>query len=322
MRDVTTSDAGAVEWSVAIFSARETLETLQASVAAAVVAAGDRRTMVDVLINGNKQLAARMAGAGVEPYAGAAVTVRIWNISLSDKANAWNQYIERIWPGSHVAFFVDGYARVAPDAFDRLSGRLDQASPALAAAAVPSTGRTAGEFRTRMLKASQLHGSLYALKRDTVERLRSSGVKMPLGMYRVDAFLSSAISFNFDPQTWEWDDDRIAVVDDATWSRTAGSPWRPGDVIGHVRRACYQGMGRLEEHALRDHLVVRGESATRLPLGPTELIRTWARRYPWHALALLARHPGALRALADVLWRRDWSEDAMRPSLLQRVHAG
>ncbi len=308
---------GAAEWSVALFSAREDSETLRASVMAAVTAAGNRRAVVDVLINGNGRLAAAMAGVTTAWTAGTSTSVRIWNIALSDKANAWNQYIERIWPGSRVAFFVDGYARVAPDAFDRLSARLEAAPPALAAAAVPSIGRSAGESRARMLKASQLHGSLYALRGSTVERLRARGVKMPLGMYRVDAWLSSALNFNFDPGASAWREDRITVVSDATWTRRPGSLWRPEDVIGHVRRACYQAMGRFEEHALRDYLVVRGESATRLPLEPTELIRSWARRYPWRALALLARHPGALRALADVLWRRDWSEDARRPSLLR-----
>jgi hypothetical protein len=322
MTNVTAHGTGQPEWSVAIFSAREDATTLHASLKAAVVAVGATRSVVDVLINGNDRLAAAMAGAGVSWARAPAVCVRIWNISLSDKANAWNQYVEHIWPGSRAAFFVDGYASVAPDAFQRLSTSLDHAGPALAAAAVPSIGRSASELRTRMLKASQLHGSLYALKGSTVERLRTHGVKMPLGMYRVDAWLSSALNFNFDPGASDWNDDRITVVTDATWTRRAGSPWRPGDIVGHVRRACYQGMGRFEERALRDHLVVRGEAATRLPLKPAELVRSWARRNPWHAMALLARHPGALRALADVLWRRDWSEDAMRPSLLRRLHAG
>jgi hypothetical protein len=34
--------------------------------------------------------------------------VRLWSIEVSDKAHVSNQYVHHIWPGSEIAYFVDG----------------------------------------------------------------------------------------------------------------------------------------------------------------------------------------------------------------------
>jgi hypothetical protein len=52
-----------------------------------------------------------------DAFAGRNGSLRIWSITVGDKAFAWNEYLHRIWPASAMTFFIDGYAEVRSDAF-------------------------------------------------------------------------------------------------------------------------------------------------------------------------------------------------------------
>src|SRR5687767_5391865 len=93
-------------WSIAIVSSRENISTLADSLVAAIAAAQGRDCVIDVVVNGNRSLA-ELASHHVGGLARtkSAITVRIWNVALGDKAHAFNEYIHRIWPNSRIAFF-------------------------------------------------------------------------------------------------------------------------------------------------------------------------------------------------------------------------
>lgn len=300
---------------MAILSAREELETLLTTLDASLAALSGQDAVVDVLVNGHGGVA-RTLGETLQQRGGAPakVTVRVWALPLRDKANAWNTYVHQIWPGSACTFFVDGYASVQPDAFTRLDARLAQAAEAVAAAAVPTVGRSAPQVRAWMLEASQIHGSLYAVRGEAIQRMRTTGFRLPLGFYRTDALLGTLFNFNLDPPAHPWDERGIVVAADATWTMRVSSLWRVGDLGAQTARVFRQAVGRFEEAAIKEHLYDRRRSPLEIPSRPMALVDTWMRRHPASALRLLARHPLALVRLALVRWRTDWRlrEDAPR----------
>lgn len=164
-------------WAVAIFAARETPAVLAATVRAAIAACAGRRATIDVLIHGNPALAEHFAGLA-PTLASDACTLRIWSIAAPDKAHTWNEYVYRIWEngnGGSTAFFIDGYARVKPDALAAIDRRLAAAPDATGATGVPSCGRSAARLREQMLREGGIHGNLYAVTGDGMRAITWTG---------------------------------------------------------------------------------------------------------------------------------------------------
>jgi hypothetical protein len=314
----SAADSRHYHWSAVILSSRDDAETLCSSIEAARAAASGERAIIDVMVNGNPRLAAQVTAgleSGRSSRSGLAA-VRVWSLRLRDKANAWNQYVHTVWPGAEIAFFIDGYARVWPDALARLSDRLRESRRALAAAAVPTAGRSADSLRARMIKEPQINGSLYALRGATLDALRQSGARMPLGLYRQDGLLGSALAFGLDPARHAWTPDRIAVVPEASWSRRVASPWNTRDLLGRFDRMTRQALGVFEARAIREHLVHRERSLADLPTTNAGFIASWMRRHRAEALRTLCLHPLSLTVLAELCRRRDWSLGRCPPVLV------
>ncbi|MEO8482749.1 MAG: hypothetical protein ABI634_11100 [Acidobacteriota bacterium] len=286
-------------WSVVILSSREDVETLASSIDAARAAVAGRHVVIDVMVNGNARLAEQIAARFAAPASAssASATIRVWSLVMPDKANAWNQYVHHVWPGASVTFFVDGYASANVDALDRLADALDSSKRALAAAAVPSVGRSAAALRDLMMKEPQINGSLYALRGETVRALRSEAVRMPIGLYRQDGLLGSALMFGLDPVAHPWDPDHIVVASGASWTRRVESVWNVRDLANNLDRMKRQALGRFEALAIREHFVDLKLAPSRLPETNAAFLSSWMRRHAAKALTTIARYPFALPAL-------------------------
>ncbi|MEQ1731523.1 MAG: hypothetical protein ABL982_24390, partial [Vicinamibacterales bacterium] len=258
----------------------------------------------------------RPPGARPTAASGSPADIRVWDLALRDKANAWNQYVHDIWPDADRTFFVDGYISVAPDALGQLSTSLDNSPDALAAAALPSVGRSAEELRAWFLRAPQIHGSLYALRGETLDRLRRERFRVPLGLYRIDSLIGSSVNFNFSPATDGWNTQRIAVNAAATWRQRVGSPWNYSDLRTALLRTTRQAFGRLEELAIRDHLERQQASPMRLPHTSQMFVWQWMRRHPLAAIRTVAGRPLALIGCAQNYRRKDWPLQSAPPRLL------
>lgn len=314
------SDHQSPTWAVAIFAARETIHTLERTLSA-IIDAAHELTTVDVLVNGNAELAgnaARLVRAKFAVGAAPRTMVRVWSIRQGDKAHAFNQYVHSIWPGSRLTFFVDGYVRVDVDAFDLLAEALAPESEFLGASATPGTGRTARELRKNMLERGGLHGNLYALRESTMVALREMQYKLPLGLYRTDSTLGATLFYNLDPAQYNWEPHRrIFVHPRATWSVDEKNPWKFSDISGQAKRIVRQGQGILENLAVRDLYWVQKAPPNTLPRTAAELVLHWAASNPDHLKRLMLRHPLLVGfALRKLKTPRDWSLAETPPELL------
>jgi hypothetical protein len=308
-------------WSIAILSSREDAETLSATIKAAIAASCDKKTVIDVVINGNSDLGEKigkrvsaMGQRGQKP-----VVLRVWDIGLADKAHAWNTFAHRIWPGSDIAYFIDGYAQVMPNALELLEAGLKSNAMALGATGVPTMGRSAETLRQNMVRNGGIHGNLYAVRGDVMMELRNSRFRLPLGLYRTDPLLGAAINFGLDPVGNAWDPRRILVVPEATWFVRVASAWRTKDLKSHWMKMVRQAWGRLENSAVREHMAVRRKPPQDLPETARDLVLAWINSHPSRAAWLNLRHPLCLLAVIKARRRRDWSQRNNPPGLIASI---
>ncbi len=317
------SKAGQFQWSAAIVSARETIATLAASVDAAIRASSGVSTKIDVIVNGNRRLAEEAADYAQSLTAvSSPVTLCVWSIKTGDKANALNRYIHEIFSGSEIAFFVDGYAQVAPDAFRLMAAGLAACPEALAVSGVPTVGRSARAQAQQMVREGGGHGTLNALRGTVCLRLREINFLLPLGLYRVDGLLFAVLAFNLDPACNSWDLSRLLVDPLATWSFRPLSFWRLSDLRAHVKRLLRQSQGILENQAVRQLLAIERKPVAALPHSASELVNSWLADSPAGARSTLLRHPLCLVAARRLRQPQNWSQDSLSPVMLTQVILG
>jgi hypothetical protein len=306
------------KWAVAVFSSRESVSQLLNAMASCRTACGTSSAVIDVVINGNVGLATALStelgGGALGANAGA--SIRVWNISLGDKSHAWNTYTHEIWPSGSVTYFVDGYVEVYEHSFERLSTALATHPHARAATGIPTMGRSADRQTRFQIEISGIHGNLYALSREAVLKIRESGFRLPLGLYRTDPTLESCLKFDFDPSAHAWNKHRVVVVTDATWRRRVSSPWRIADWVAHWRRMIRQAQGDVEQQALKTFFVIDKKRPSELPETAEELLRQWIGRFPsrWRRMALAK--PLRLFAIRRACQPRDWAQVGIPPRLI------
>ena len=308
-------------WAVAIIAARETLDTLARTIRAAEEASAGKDAIIDVLVNGNPDLA-REAGAWVRASARGSASVRVWFIARGDKAHAWNEYVHRIWPAGRTAFFLDGYAQPKPDGLTRLEASLAQDANVLGATGVPSSGRSAPSLRERMVRDGGFHGNMHAISADAMMQLCVAGVRLPLGLYRTDSLIGAILLFRLDPSSHQWDRRRIVVNPEATWNISETTGLSLKNAVGQFKRRLRQAQGDLENRAVRDHLSVRRAPVNAMPKTARELVLAWIDANPGEAKHLYMRNPFRLYAANKQRAPQDWTAADRAPEMVCEVKHG
>lgn len=279
---------------LAITAARESVATLTDVVQAAIVAAGPN-SCIDVLVNGNRELATAL-GAALEknrPEAEAGSALNVWHLEFGDKAQTLNVIFHALKRNADLYYFLDGYARPNHDAFSWLEQALNDDPCALAATGVPSLGRSASRQRVAMQTSGGLHGNLFVLSPKAMNEIRLREFRLPIGLYRVDSLIGAVLNFSFDPATHPWTPARIVVVPEASWSFTPLSIWKLGDLQTQLKRVWRQTGGALENMAIKDHLARQHRPPEALPNSVQELVLGW-----WHG----ENRPSFIQRLTHPTW--------------------
>lgn len=294
------SSSTLANWAIVVFASRESLDLLSRTVKAAQISAQDKAG-IDVIVNGNTPLAVALANQlRSQELTSAVAPVRVWAVTVGDKANAWSQYIQHIWSGEEIAFFIDGYVRLNPDAVKLLGDEVAARSKVLGGTGVPSMGRSAKVMRAHMSPGSGFHGNFCCIKGATIEQLRQRRIALPFGLYRVDALMGALLMLALNPAGDVWATSRIFVHPDASWQTDPKHWWRVDDIRAQIKRVFRQSRGILENLAIRDHLNVRKQPPESLPATASELVLDWVRRCPEESNAALKRNPLARRALVEI----------------------
>ena len=222
-------------WAVAIFAHNEE-RNIERCLDSVLAAGEGRRLECFVLANGCTDRTTDI----VARYAARSPAVRLVQIDVGDKANAWNEYVHRLAPAATVHFFVDGDCCVGAGALGELARSLAEHPFASLAAALPATGRHLAAARRAVVDGHELMGNLYAMRGDFVDRLRSTGVRLPVGLIGDDSLVGALAKWDLDA-TRPWNVDRIVVAESASFSFESLSPWHFRDLrIYFTRRIRYR----------------------------------------------------------------------------------
>jgi glycosyltransferase involved in cell wall biosynthesis len=246
----------------------------------------DARFQVFVMANGCTDATESI----VLSYAMRCPQVHLVSIPLGDKCNAWNVFIHETvpthCPDRDVYFFMDGDARAVPGSFSAMARALKQDAYANAASAAPASGRNAERDREGLLRAHGLVANLYALRRSFVERLRGTGVRLPLKLEGDDGLLGALIKWDLEPERQGFDRSRIVPCPDAGFEFESLSPLRLADWSGYWKRSVRYGRRRYEFQLLATVLKSKGVSG--LPKDITQLYgRAGALSLRWDGLHTL-----------------------------------
>jgi hypothetical protein len=308
-------------WTIAIFSARETVATLLRCIHATVAACEGGNATIEVLVNGNRSLADATQHSIDTMTVPDGITVRLWFITFGDKAHAWNQYLHDIWEGSDTTYFIDGYAEVQSDALRLIHDGLAVHQDALGATGVPTCGRTAATLRASLLADGGIHGNLYALRGSTMKALREAGFRLPLGIYRTDPLIGAVLMYRLDPANNKWDSKRVLVQDGATWHVDPVVWWHRKHLVANIKRKIRQSQGTLENLAAREHLTLKRLAPAALPETVNEFVANWLSADTGRASKLFLRQPLAYYAARQLEKPRDWRNTDKAPERLAATGA-
>lgn len=193
----------------------------------------------------------------VTEYARSHPEVTLVSIQMPDKCNAWNVYIHEIVPRfqvkGNIYFFMDGDCRACPGALSALTRQLDAHPEALAAGALPATGRSMRRDRRAMLHERAIVANLYALRGSFVRDLDAKHVRIPLGLEGDDGLIGALVKWNLDPRQ-EWIDARIVPCPDAGFAFESMAWTRPEDWRKYWRRRVRYGRRSYEFELLGPRL--------------------------------------------------------------------
>ena len=312
------------KWAVVIFAARESSGVLIKTLKAAANSVGPSG-QIELVVNGNPSLAREIVSrilflqnassqdASPIPILKLqlfSVPVNVWEVEFGDKANAWNQYIHSIWCGERLAFFVDGYVVLNPNAIAEL-GQITLGDPyAIAGTGVPTQGGSAKAVRDELLERGGLHGNFCCLKGATMQEMKSRNIRLPLALYRVDSLMGALLGLGFDPERQEWQKERIAIAKEASWTTGRWSWSNINDVKSQFKRLLRQFRGGFEKRAFRHYLEVQKGSPEMLPESSPQMVTNYlrSRQFGWLAIRLyLLFNPFERVNMPDQLPRLKWS---------------
>lgn len=281
------------EWSIAIFAARETpaevLLTLKKAVAAATQA-----SVIDIVVNGNQPLLDALLAdrQTLQSCLSSQVTLRLWRVAFGNKAHAWNQYVEIIWPGTRIAFFVDGYVQVQADNLQRLAESLTASHTALAASGFPMSGRTSRDIQAALQAHGGLHGNLFAIRQTAMQALRQRKIRLPLGLYGFDTVLGGFLGYGLNPQEHAWDlKRRVTTEAGVHWLVREKHWWNPDDLRTQMKRILNNALRALVRKATTYYLRDQKRLPETLPSTIEAYVMEWAASNRGELRKLLLRTP-------------------------------
>ncbi|WP_394789576.1 glycosyltransferase [Rhodoferax sp.] len=223
--------------SVAVFAHNEAAH-IAANLRSIAAAAEGVALDVVVLANGCSDRSASI----VRELAWASGRLRVVEVAVADKANAWNVYVhdiaaEQADGAAVMHVFIDADVRVEQGSLQALAQAFAAAPTANAVGAMPTSGRDQQAWVQRMLAVGTLAGGMYALRAEFVARLRQRQVRLPQGLVGEDWLVSLLAHSDLDIVTGN-----MAAASHVVFAAQAGfafrslSPWRPKDYRSYARR--------------------------------------------------------------------------------------
>ncbi len=171
--------------------------------------------------------------------------LKVVELEIGDKCNAWNEYVHSLAPEADTHFFVDADVRFTDNVFPILHAQLHQTT-AHAVAGVPVSGRNQAYYESLVVERSCFFGNLYGLTGSFIQMVRAKQFYMPVGLNWIDSFLTKAV--NTDIQFLDHNlHERVTYLLGHGYYFASLSPWRWDDLLLYKNRIARYELGKLQE---------------------------------------------------------------------------
>ncbi len=119
--------------------------------------------------------------------------LKIIDLPIGDKCNAWNEYVHNLHSNSEVHFFTDADVEFTEMAFPRMFDTLIHDEEAQAVAGLPFSGRNIEEYRKLVIEQKCLFGNCYAVKRSFLELVQHKQFFLPIGLCWIDSAITKVV---------------------------------------------------------------------------------------------------------------------------------
>lgn len=212
-----------------------------------------------LLVNGTTDRTAAIAHTLTEHFP----HFHIHDLFKGGKARTWNHFVDHLFNDAALAvLFVDGDAEVMPGALESMVETLTASPQANGVNAMPLAGRTQNTYREQMLDDHGLFGALYGLSGRFLNRLKVSGIRLPLDLIGDDGLVAALAKTDLKDES-HWDKSRITNCPAAHF-RFEETDWRvPATWSLQWRRMVNYSVRRYQNRIISD--IMRGHGPVGLP---------------------------------------------------------
>lgn len=173
--------------------------------------------------------------------------LKVIEIALGDKCNAWNTYVHELAESVGVHFFTDADVQFSEHCFEKMAGKLAGSDEqTVVIAGMPLSGRNIDFYRSLVIERACFFGNLYGMKHAFIERIRETPFRLPIGLNWIDSFLTKAA--NTDLRFTNFN-----LPNRTTWIEGVGydfeklSIFKRSDINLYINRIARYELGKIQE---------------------------------------------------------------------------
>lgn len=173
--------------------------------------------------------------------------LKIVEITMGDKCNAWNHYVHEIRAQADCHFFVDADVIFSNNCFPILYDELvsAEAKPHIIAG-YPLSGRNLEFYRMLVEQRACFFGNLYGASQSYIDMVREKTFYLPVGLNWIDSLLTKAA--NTDIQFLDHNlPDRVIYKKDVGFRFESLSPFKLDDIKLYKNRIARYELGMIQE---------------------------------------------------------------------------
>jgi glycosyltransferase involved in cell wall biosynthesis len=175
--------------------------------------------------------------------------LKIIDLTIGDKCNAWNEYVHELHDDSNVHFFTDADVEFTDMAFPQMFDTLQNDINARAVAGIPFSGRNKKHYKKMVTEYKCLFGNCYGVKKDFLSLAKEKEFYLPIGLGWIDSAITKALKRDMvdreDPIQ-----ERVTFNPNCGYKFKSLSPFRLDDIKLYFSRIARYKTGKLQEKYL------------------------------------------------------------------------
>ncbi|WP_371192496.1 glycosyltransferase family A protein [Glaciecola sp. SC05] len=176
--------------------------------------------------------------------------LKVIEIKLGDKCNAWNHYVHEIKAEAECHFFIDADVIFSEKCFPILYDEMMNADPKPnIVAGYPLSGRNLDFYQMLVEERACFYGNLYGASEHYIKMVRDKPFHLPIGLNWIDSFLTKAA--NTDIQFLKDNlPNRVIYKQGVGFKFESLSPFKTDDIKLYKNRIARYELGKIQEHYL------------------------------------------------------------------------